>query len=351
MGCICPPSIAAGRFLLAEFIYTMRKTRKAHGDKVILDDVTLNFLPGAKIGVVGPNGAGKSTVLKIMAGLEQPSNGDAFLSPGFTRRHPHAGAAARRVEDRAGERPGRRRRDHGQAHALQRGRRAHGDGLLRRAHGGDGQAPGGPGPRQRVGPGRPAGAGHGRPGLPARRLARHQPLRWREAPRRALQAADRGPGPAPARRAHQPPRRRVGELAGAAPLEVRGRRRRRHPRPVLPEQRRRVDPRAGPRPRASRTRATTPRTWTRRPPVSRSRAARTRSAPSGSRKSWSGSAPTPRAGRPSPRPVSPGTRRWRPRRTRCGSWTSRRSRSRRARGSVPSSSRSTTSPRRSATRC
>jgi ATP-binding cassette ChvD family protein len=69
---------------LAEYIYTMRKTRKAHGDKVILDDVTLSFLPGAKIGVVGPNGAGKSTVLKIMAGLEQPSNGDAFLSPGYT---------------------------------------------------------------------------------------------------------------------------------------------------------------------------------------------------------------------------------------------------------------------------
>jgi ATP-binding cassette ChvD family protein len=69
---------------LAEFIYTMRKARKAHGDKVILDDVTLNFLPGAKIGVVGPNGAGKSTVLKIMAGIEQPSNGDAFLSPGYT---------------------------------------------------------------------------------------------------------------------------------------------------------------------------------------------------------------------------------------------------------------------------
>ncbi|GAA2232813.1 energy-dependent translational throttle protein EttA [Kitasatospora cystarginea] len=69
---------------VAEYIYTMRKVRKAHGDKVILDDVTLSFLPGAKIGVVGPNGAGKSTVLKMMAGLEQPSNGDAFLSPGFT---------------------------------------------------------------------------------------------------------------------------------------------------------------------------------------------------------------------------------------------------------------------------
>src|SRR4051794_16069430 len=69
---------------MAEFIYTMRRARKAHGDKVILDDVTLSFLPGAKIGVVGPNGAGKSSVLKIMAGLDQPSNGDAFLSPGYS---------------------------------------------------------------------------------------------------------------------------------------------------------------------------------------------------------------------------------------------------------------------------
>src|SRR4028119_1808715 len=69
---------------MAEYIYTMRKTRKAHGDKVILDDVTLSFLPGAKIGVVGPNGAGKSTVLNIMAGLDQPSNGDATLTKGFS---------------------------------------------------------------------------------------------------------------------------------------------------------------------------------------------------------------------------------------------------------------------------
>ena len=69
---------------MAEFIYTMKKARKAHGDKVILDDVTLMFLPGAKIGVVGPNGAGKSTVLQIMAGLQQPSNGEAYLSPGYS---------------------------------------------------------------------------------------------------------------------------------------------------------------------------------------------------------------------------------------------------------------------------
>lgn len=67
---------------MAEFIYTMRKVRKAHGDKVILDDVSLNFLPGAKIGVVGPNGAGKSSVLKIMAGIDHANNGDALLAPG-----------------------------------------------------------------------------------------------------------------------------------------------------------------------------------------------------------------------------------------------------------------------------
>ena len=69
---------------MAEFIYTLRKARKAHGDKVVLDDVTLSFLPGAKIGVVGPNGAGKSSLLKIMAGVDQVSNGDAILSPGYT---------------------------------------------------------------------------------------------------------------------------------------------------------------------------------------------------------------------------------------------------------------------------
>ena len=69
---------------MAEFIFTLSKARKAHGDKVILDDVTLSFLPGAKIGVVGPNGAGKSSLLKIMAGVDKLSNGDAMLSPGYT---------------------------------------------------------------------------------------------------------------------------------------------------------------------------------------------------------------------------------------------------------------------------
>ena len=69
---------------MAEYIYQMVRARKAHGDKVILDNVTMAFLPGAKIGVVGPNGAGKSTILKIMAGLDTPSNGDAILTPGYS---------------------------------------------------------------------------------------------------------------------------------------------------------------------------------------------------------------------------------------------------------------------------
>jgi ATP-binding cassette ChvD family protein len=69
---------------MAEYIYTLQKARKAHGDKVVLDNVTLMFLPGAKIGVVGPNGSGKSTLLRIMAGTEQVSNGEAFLSPGYS---------------------------------------------------------------------------------------------------------------------------------------------------------------------------------------------------------------------------------------------------------------------------
>ncbi|NQX10087.1 energy-dependent translational throttle protein EttA [Microbacteriaceae bacterium VKM Ac-2855] len=69
---------------MAEYIYSMVRARKAVGDKLILDDVTMAFLPGAKIGVVGPNGAGKSTILKIMAGLDTPSNGEAKLSPGYS---------------------------------------------------------------------------------------------------------------------------------------------------------------------------------------------------------------------------------------------------------------------------
>ena len=78
-----PPFITQGD-TLAEFIYTMKNVRRAIGDKVILDNVTMAFYPGAKIGVVGPNGAGKSSILKIMAGIDEPNNGEAFLDPGAT---------------------------------------------------------------------------------------------------------------------------------------------------------------------------------------------------------------------------------------------------------------------------
>ena len=73
---------------MAEYVFTLRNVRKAHGDKVVLDNVTLSFLHGAKIGVVGPNGTGKSTLLKIMAGLEHPNNGEAILDPESTRTLP-----------------------------------------------------------------------------------------------------------------------------------------------------------------------------------------------------------------------------------------------------------------------
>ena len=78
------PTLGEVRQTVAQFIYVLDRARKAYGDKLILDNVTLNFLPGAKIGVVGPNGAGKSSLLKIMAGLDQPTNGDARLMPGYT---------------------------------------------------------------------------------------------------------------------------------------------------------------------------------------------------------------------------------------------------------------------------
>ena len=95
---------------MAEFIYTMRKVRKAHGDKVVLDDVTLSFLPGAKIGVVGPHGAGKSSVLRIMAGLDQANNGARC-----DRRDPGAGTAVECRENRPRKRGGGPRRDQGEA--------------------------------------------------------------------------------------------------------------------------------------------------------------------------------------------------------------------------------------------
>ena len=163
---------------MAEFIYTMRKVRKAHGDKVILDDVTLNFLPGAKIGVVGPNGAGKSSVLRIMAGLDNPNNGDAFLAPGATRRHP-----ACRSRSWTRTRPSARtsRRVWPIKAKLDRYNEVaelmatdYSDELMEEM----GQLQEELDARRRLGPRLEARAGDGRAALPAARRARHPPVRW-----------------------------------------------------------------------------------------------------------------------------------------------------------------------------
>ncbi len=159
---------------MAQFIYTMHKVRKAHGDKVILDDVTLSFLPGAKIGVVGPNGAGKSSVLKIMAGLDQASNGDARLLAGATRRPAAAGTAARRDQDGPRERRGRGRRPARHAGPLRGGlgRDGRARRRLRLAARRAGRADGEDRARRGLGTRQPHRAGDGRAALPARRRGR-----------------------------------------------------------------------------------------------------------------------------------------------------------------------------------
>ena len=163
--------------VVAEFIYTMKKVRKAHGDKVVLDDVTLNFLPGAKIGVVGPNGAGKSSVLKIMAGLDQPNNGDAYSAPGATvgilQQEPPLNeekTVLGNVQEGAGDVAVKLARYNEIAELMATD---YSEELMEEM----GSPPGGPRQRRRLGPRLPAAAGDGRPALPAGRLAGHPPLR------------------------------------------------------------------------------------------------------------------------------------------------------------------------------
>ena len=236
----------------AEFIYTSYKLARHYPpDRTVLEDISISFYPGAKIGVIGPNGAGKSSLLKIMAGLDDGFTGEARLTPGFTVGYLSQEPQLDPSKDVKGNvldgvRPVQDlidalQRGHGQV--VRPGRRLRGD--RRRAVRARGQDQRG----RRVEPGAQRRHRDGRPALPARRPGRHGPVGRREASRRARPAAPPAPRPAPARRADQPPRRRVGRLAGALPVRVRGHGRRHHPRPLLPGQRGQVDPRARPRAR------------------------------------------------------------------------------------------------------
>ena len=233
--------------MAAQYIYTMKGLGKVYPpDQTVLKDIWLSFLPGAKIGVLGLNGAGKSTLLKIMAGVDKEFLGEAYPADGVEHRLPAAGARARPVEDRARQRRGRGRRHQGAPDPLRRGEReARRAARARR----DGEGPRGArqaaGPHRRrrgLGAGLEARAGDGRPALPAARRRRPHPVGRRAAPRRALPAAPAVARPAAARRAHQPPRRRVGGVARALPEGLPRHGRRRHPRPLFPRQRRGLDP-------------------------------------------------------------------------------------------------------------
>lgn len=334
---------------MAEYIYTMRKTRKAHGDKVILDDVTLSFLPGAKIGVVGPNGAGKSTVLKIMAGLEQPSNGDAFLSPGFSvgilMQEPHldeAKTVLENVQDGAAEIMGKLKRfnevaelmatdysdalmdemgklqedlDHANAWDL--------DAQLEQAMDALGCPPG-------DWPVVNLSGGEKRRVALCKLLIEAPDLLLLDEPTNHLDAES-----------VNWLEQHLSKYAGCVIAVT-------HDRYflnnvaewILELDRGRAIAYEGNYSTYLEKKQARLKVEGRK---DEKRAKRLKE-----ELEWVRS--NAKYGRPSPRRVSPVTRRWRPRRTRCGSWTSRRSRFRRARGSVPSSSRSRTSRRASVTR-
>ena len=235
-----------------QYVYTMHRLGKAYGPgQEVLKDISLAFLPGAKIGVLGLNGAGKSTLLRIMAGEVDEFTGTAFVSEGVSvgylpqepRLNPDKTVKGN-VEEGVAEHKG-------SAQAIRRGDRELQRGPdRRRAAGRDGRA-GAPAGRDRggrgVGPRLAGRAGDGRAAAAAAALGRHPPVGGRAAPGRAVPADAAGAGPAAPRRAHEPPRRRDGGLARAAPAAVQGHGGRDHPRPLLPRQRRGLDSRARPR--------------------------------------------------------------------------------------------------------
>ncbi len=233
----------------AEFIYsTYRLARHYPPDRTVLEDISISFYPGAKIGVIGPNGAGKSSLLRIMAGLDDGFTGEARLTPGFTvgylSQEPQLDPAkdvkgnvmdgvheVQAILDQYNAVMAKWSDPDADYEAI--GRRAE------RARGQDQR-------RRRLERRAQRRDRDGGPALPARRRRGRDALRRREAPGGARPAAAQAPRPAPPRRADEPPRRRVGRVARALPRRLRGHGRRRHPRSLLPRQRRQVDPRARP---------------------------------------------------------------------------------------------------------
>ena len=235
---------------MPEFIYTMHNVRKALGDKVVLDNVTLSFYPGAKIGVVGPNGTGKSTLLKIMAGLEKPNNGDAALAKdatvGILLQEPPLTAGKtvlENIEEAVADTKGKLARFNEISEELA-DPDADYDALLGEM--GDLQTDLDHLEAWDI-DSRLEQAMDALRCPPLRGPGRHL-VRRRTTSGRTVQAASPATRPAAARRADQPPGRRVRQLARGASEGLRGCRAGGDPRPVLPGQCRGVDPRARPRP-------------------------------------------------------------------------------------------------------
>ena len=244
----------------AQFIYTMHKVGRFHPpDREVLKDISLSFYPGAKIGVIGANGSGKSSLLRIMAGLDDGYTGEARLTPGFTvgllEQEPQLDPAkdvSGNVMDGVGETATLLERYDAVLAELGRSRRR-----LREARRAAGRARGQDRGRRRLGPQAHHRDRHGRAAPPAGRRRRHDAVGRRAAPCGAVPAAAVPARPAAARRAHQPPRRRVGGVARAVPADYARHGRGHHPRPLLPRQRRPAGSSSSTTARASPSRATT----------------------------------------------------------------------------------------------
>ena len=300
---------------MPEFIYQMHAARKAHGDKVILDDVTLSFFPGAKIGVVGPNGMGKSTLLKIMAGLEEVTNGEARLTPGFSvgilQQEPPLDDEKTVIENI--------RQAFGDIIAKVERFNAIGEEMASPDADFDalmdemGKLQDRDRRRQRMGLGQPAFPGHGRAAVPRPRQAGERAFRRRAQARGAVPAASGSARPAAARRAHEPPGRRVGAVAGTVPAA----------RTPARCWRSRTTatfwttwPNGSARWTAGTsipTRATTPPTWRQRPHAWPPKVRRMRSWRSAWKPSSPGCVRAPRRARRKARRASSASSRWRPR--------------------------------------